>query len=449
MELILYENFSKRSNSTKRPAGGYSVNVKLKNNTSVESPVFFIDGVNLSVNYCKWDNNYYFITDIVLGNNNIYELHCTIDVLASFKEYIQNTRAYIEYASSRNLNIPDNRIPLNTTPTVTLEVTEKPAFDLEGSYYVAVTGIGKVGFYKALSRNDIDNLVFDIRSAYFPSEADNIADAIVKAGQQLVGSGSLSENIKACYWMPFKAPVSTSAEFLHVGMYETNCQGYEITNLTPINVFNLTIPWQHTDWRNTSPYTEVYLYLPYIGMVSYPASNLVNASTITVRRCINVASGSIAYEVTANNGLELGIYSADIAVAIPIGSSSINPATAAGGLLSGVAAAVTAPTVAGKIFGAASASVSGIQALNTSSGGIGGGAGSGLNLYIYCYVVTHNTVVEPYTFADIWGYPIGIVDSIGNYSGYIQCSDFSCDAPLHDDERNQLNALLNSGIYLE
>ena len=46
MELILYKNFSKRINSTKQPSGGTSATVKLKAGTSVENPIFLIDGID-------------------------------------------------------------------------------------------------------------------------------------------------------------------------------------------------------------------------------------------------------------------------------------------------------------------------------------------------------------------------------------------------------------------
>ena len=57
MELILFENFSKRINSTKRPvdSAGLNVDVKLKQQTSKESPTFILNGpVDWDVNYCKW-----------------------------------------------------------------------------------------------------------------------------------------------------------------------------------------------------------------------------------------------------------------------------------------------------------------------------------------------------------------------------------------------------------
>lgn len=112
MELIIYDNFSKEVNSTKQPTGGTTVNVVMKENTSILNPVFMIDGVNLNANYCKFNNRYYFINDIVLNNNNIYELHCTIDTLATWKSPILSSDQYVlRSASAHDPYIIDSYYP--------------------------------------------------------------------------------------------------------------------------------------------------------------------------------------------------------------------------------------------------------------------------------------------------------------------------------------------------
>ena len=74
MELILFENFSKRINSTKRPVDstGHKVAVKLKQQTSKESPTFILNRpVKWNVNYCKWNGHYYYVNDIRVGINDM------------------------------------------------------------------------------------------------------------------------------------------------------------------------------------------------------------------------------------------------------------------------------------------------------------------------------------------------------------------------------------------
>lgn len=84
MTATFWSNFSKRQNSTLQPStAGTSYTVYLKDNVSVLSPVFLIDGIDLSVTYCRWNGRYYFVRDIILSNNNIYQVSCEIDALAT------------------------------------------------------------------------------------------------------------------------------------------------------------------------------------------------------------------------------------------------------------------------------------------------------------------------------------------------------------------------------
>ena len=76
MQLLLFKNFSKRRNSTKQvdDSTGIVTDVVLKQGTSIESPVFLIQGIDLDVNYAKFNNHYFYVDDIVVGNNKFVNL---------------------------------------------------------------------------------------------------------------------------------------------------------------------------------------------------------------------------------------------------------------------------------------------------------------------------------------------------------------------------------------
>lgn len=79
MEIIVYNGFSKRINSTKRPSGGTTINVALKSPTSVITPTFRLTGFNTAWNYVQWGNRYYFVDNIVILTNDIAE-YCNFHV---------------------------------------------------------------------------------------------------------------------------------------------------------------------------------------------------------------------------------------------------------------------------------------------------------------------------------------------------------------------------------
>ena len=112
MILKLY-NFSKKANSTKVPAANTAteLNVTLKENVSLYSPSFILSTEPNQFNYCQLDDKYYYINDYVYVGRNTFIINCTLDVLASYKADILNTKAFVLYSSINfDSSIPDHRL---------------------------------------------------------------------------------------------------------------------------------------------------------------------------------------------------------------------------------------------------------------------------------------------------------------------------------------------------
>ena len=118
---ILFYNLSKRENSTLRPSGaGDSRSVLLKEGTSIYNPTFVMADDVTEYNYCQWGVRYYYIRDIVIAHNQRFEVECSLDVMATYKEGIGNVSAFSLYASSGfNDGIPDDR--LSTVDTASIQ----------------------------------------------------------------------------------------------------------------------------------------------------------------------------------------------------------------------------------------------------------------------------------------------------------------------------------------
>ena len=97
MQLTYYNNKSDKRylSKTLEPItlAGHSnpVNISILDNCSVVNPTFkMVDkDIYLTANYCYVDTlrRYYYIDDIELSNGFAY-LHCTVDVLMTYKEEI-------------------------------------------------------------------------------------------------------------------------------------------------------------------------------------------------------------------------------------------------------------------------------------------------------------------------------------------------------------------------
>lgn len=152
MNIILYRT-TKRENSTATPDSKPAwfsqrlelSNVTLKDETSVLNPVFICrlptnghDGQN----YLWAFGRYYWITDVVILHNHLFELQCRIDPLGSYRGHIRNTQAYVLYDSTPNTEIPDRRLGVKTTATYSQNTALMPwGFEqANGTRFIAITG---------------------------------------------------------------------------------------------------------------------------------------------------------------------------------------------------------------------------------------------------------------------------------------------------------------------
>lgn len=124
MNATIYK-FSKDPRSTARPSNGRTINgIVFKENTSRENPVLKLSTSGLDNDY-DWNyihilGNYYYINDIVFTNNDIWELHCSIDPLATWKTEIEASTQYIVRSTDplyKNGYINDTAYPMTNEVT--------------------------------------------------------------------------------------------------------------------------------------------------------------------------------------------------------------------------------------------------------------------------------------------------------------------------------------------
>ena len=484
MPTVSFGTFAKRKNSTKQPSGlSDQRTVKLKETTSIDRPTFILTGDNFNYNYASWDGRYYFVTDIRSAHNGLTEISCELDPLATYKSEILSTTAYVLYDSVANTELPDNRLPMKTTKSVSVSSVACPLVpDASGTYILSLTGSnGSTGVYKC-TQTELAALIDDIsniKDNFFvngvpsppqppsPPTGGSIQDEIEFAGDmvlhfvnslkwifdiikqpisQFFGSGDIPENIRECRFLPFNIGTSGSAQTIFLGTFQTNTSLSKLVTDTVVRSATVSIPWQATDFRRRSPYTEVYLYIPYIGMVRLSSENLAGQSSVKVDYAISVRDGSVICTVSSGSEI-LGQYPGNVGCSVPIGVSNINLPKAGQSVIAGAASA------ASKNLGGV-----GMAALNfadsitpnfTSIGGLDGIAGIASPQNITCYTVFHDTIAQPNTDLQIIGSPSMCPKSLGGLTGFVQCLDAHVEAAAQAEELDAIDSFLNSGFFIE
>lgn len=482
---------TKRDNSTATPASQPSMfshqvdfDVRLKEETTVLDPVFILkisghDGQN----YCQAFGRYYWVTNIRVLANELFEIQCTIDPLGSYRGHIRNTSAYVLYDSTANTEIPDKRLGVYTTPTISQSTVEMPwgFASGKGSKFIALEGDGDLidrslaqsatGVYimddatiqqigMKFEWSDIFQAFTDVSaSAVCPIQKrgrttdtlDDMMDQMDQASgwdkvpwgflialnyipisvlgffnaiKGFIVGGDALKHVKSAYWLPFECEdEGNQVSRVAVGSYVDNLSNaLKVDKPFKTTVLDVNIPWQYSDWRNVQN-TEIQLFIPLIGNINIPSSAVKGHSTITIRMNLNMFSGALSVRLICG-GATLGSYGANVAMPILIGDSNADMPSITNTVVSAVGAVAGAVTgnvamTAGSVTGLIQSGLDCLSPISTSVGGIGGGAGNSLGIVIACNTICHNTSDNPADLLPIIGTPTNVLKRL-NGSGYCQ-----------------------------
>lgn len=106
---ITFGHISKKPNSTKYSMDStFTTSVALKERTDLKAPVFIVSFDPTGYNYCSWIiqergiDRYYWIDRVIFVHNNLWEVHCSLDLLATYRNDILQSSARILYDSDPN-----------------------------------------------------------------------------------------------------------------------------------------------------------------------------------------------------------------------------------------------------------------------------------------------------------------------------------------------------------
>lgn len=476
---VTFSNQSKRENSTKQLTMATTHNCVFKNGCSLLKPTLLLE-INSSsfpdYTAFKIEDRYYKVTDIRSVRDNLFEVSGEVDVLATYKSNILATTAYVLFDSTSNSELVDKRLPMITSKVVGVATTPCPFVPDGGMYIVSLTGShNSTGVYKVslleLSSliddvQDVTDNIFDIDTPPSPPTivSGDVPGTLINVFQyigdvigwylaslmlpisQIFGTGNIPENIRECRYIPFNVGTTLSPQQIYLGTFKTRQTLGQLNTETVHRTVTVSIPWHTNDWRRRSPYTDIYLYLPYIGMIKLSSENLVNQSAITVDYTLALRDGTLLCTVSSGGEI-IGQYPGNVGASVPVGISNLNLPKVAQSLIS-EASAVASGNVAGTGLAAIDA-LSSLQPNYTCIGGLDGLAAIATNQNITCYTVFHDTIAPPNTELNTIGSPTMKPKSLATLTNFVQTIGASVEGAMTSEERQRLNSLLDSGIYIE
>lgn len=461
MELKLWKNFKKRINSTKQPADADAIvmDVVFKSDTSIENPVLLIEGIDLDYNYCKLGSHYYYINDIVIINNSMYELHCIQDLMATYKADVLALQAYIQYASYGaseaipfNDKLYDDRIALNVDKRWSVATGEGEIFTKTELYYAvtvaskSVTGRGTSEVYilNSVAMASFANYLFN---GVFNEQAD-VVEQLVKEFNNIYAA------VLSLRAMPMNTTlvnsISSQAVLILGGVSTGVACRLVRDDVNVVELEQIPLNWPYNDWRKQN--VDLSIYLPLVGIISLSTGDFLNANYVTVKYVISPTSGIITYyinAVTADASYLVAIYEGEFGYSLPLSSTPTNMLGAIGDITSGAIGA----HITGNMIPAATSIISAIPKAFSHSLTTIGGSGNSSKLagdnVIRLFMEYTPTSIEPESIRSIAGLPIQRVDYIGNFVGYCECRQASVNIDGLGSDKDAINSIINSGFYIE
>jgi len=455
MTATFWKNYSKRINSTKKPTtSGTDHTIKLKDSTSVENPVFLLDTVDLYYNYCKWNNHYYYIQDIILSTNKVYEVHCVQDLLATHKNEILDMTAFVEYSSSNyNTDILDPRISNtgNVVRTSTYNNFVSGFFNLTGNFIVSIASPTGSAVRYIMSASDIATMMSYINTV----SDDNVLDAVVKK------YGSLQSCILGCTWVPYSVENNGTDYPVQIGPYTITgltCKKCNASMKAHGDNTSVAIPWNNTTLARRHRET-IQIYLPGYGTTTLDASRLVGLSSLTLTISADI-TGGVIYTLRSGDDV-VNYYSCNLGASIPITTLIQSPIGAFMQTTSQGAAYVSDMNALNNqpFSSAVNSFISNITGRLTSFGmqssSIGGQGGIVAGKVAQVFDIVRLTSYD-YTYAEaqenmatMYGRPLMAVTPLLNLTGYCKCNGASIDCDGLADDKDAINSFLNGGFYIE
>ena len=260
--------------------------------------------------------------------------------------------------------------------------------------------------------------------------------------------------------VPFNITPSGTAE-IKVGAFGTEVtSNYVNSPYVDIDCGSVDIKPILNGYTDYSPFTEMYLYLPYIGSVQLDTDIYMN-KTISLKYRIDILTGDCIVFVLVGGNVK-AVYNGNIKFAVPVTSGDYSQMWST--FLS---------TTTGALMGAVGAAAAGAEAgaVDVAQGAVKGGAGklsqsAGIKPQIQISGQLQSTngllgIQKPYieirrpnlciptSQKDIEGYPSLISGQLSSFSGYTEVEEIRLSIPgATQEELNEIEQSLKEGVIL-
>lgn len=246
------------------------------------------------------------------------------------------------------------------------------------------------------------------------------------------------ENIVGCKIMPIA--ISGNNSVVQIGNVDTNVNGAVVSSVPVVTIGSLSIGKLYDNFLDYAPYTQITLFLPFIGFTEID-TNVVVDNTLSIKYVFDIVTGTCKAMLYVND-IYYTSYNGSCGIDVPLVAS--NRAQVESQFLS----SVINGAISGNVGGIVDAGI-GAQYHSQSSGSYSPTCGWQETKQAYA-IINRPTCQYPETYGHNIGYPCKLSRSLNTLRGFTVCdsnvdlSGISCT----EMERQEIYNALTSGVYL-
>lgn len=253
------------------------------------------------------------------------------------------------------------------------------------------------------------------------------------------------ENIISCKSIPLSLDGATQKIIL--GNVDTGVNGDKVANnFTSQTIGSIKINEKYNNFLDYAPYTNVIIYLPYVGFKELD-TNLVMNKTLSISYTVDVITGGCLCQIQSD-GVRLYEFNGNLGIDIPITASN-RAQVEAGYISSGIGIASSAAS--GNIVGAVTSLINSAEAqyhyASTSSPNPMCVASTNRTCYV---IIDHPTYQTLKSFNHTRGKKCYLTKTINTLKGYTICDEHIDLSGIRatDSEKEELIKILSSGFFV-
>lgn len=475
MDIILYKNFAKKDNSTRRPSGsGETFSCVLKDNTSVTDPVVLLDlsdktdFTKYTYAYIPMFSRYYFVIDMV-ADGLLWSVVLRCDVLATYKNEIGSSSLYVlRSAAASDGRIIDTYYPVMTYHTDQTIIKNNPMNKESGTgapsvdagvFVLGVVSKGQTDYkygsvdYYVCTRSALKRIVAALLDDTIIAPDFSTEDMSLALQKSIIDPLSF---IKSCIWLPvawqdlteqsipsINMPVFTW-ELERVAYYHLNINPPQIRKDVDLTIRAHPLASSRGVYMNVEPFTRLQLVYPPFGAFELDTAALSNQSAISCITYLDAITGMGHLKVRAKeSGKVLLNTQAQIGVQIQL-SQVMKDIIGSTMQAAGAASDLFSFNFGGAVQNAIGSAVSAYKPLISSIGGNGGF--SDLNGFVELQHSFFYPVDEDNANA---GRPLCEIRQLSTLPGYQMIMDGDVTIAGTAGEQAMIKSYLEGGYYYE